>query len=1430
MGEVTPFRAARNAPQLKNPGTKIEELLAAARRKLLETGTRNRLIHTPRGTKRARALDLSGNGSDHVFELLVRNGKALRFLPAEEAAAPQKEAVRRKLPRLVGSSARCWAGLQTALLPGPLDKQLRGMRRDACAAEEERGVNVLFLALGFLRWYEDEKSDVPRHAPLILIPVSIVHDDKRAVFDLRLREEEIAANQALQERLRGDFGLILPDVPERGEWLPSAYFSEVSNAVASKPRWSIDANAMELGFYSYSKILLVKDLDPAHWPGNRLITHPILCGLLGEGFGAEPPVLPEEARLDEQLSPADLVHIVDADASQTRVIETVRAGRNLAVQGPPGTGKSQTITNIIAAAVHDGRTVLFVAEKMAALNVVRERLRNAGLEDIYLELHSQTVSSRMVAERLDRTLQSTSLLPPVNDTTEALSAARARLNSVAGRLHTEIGGTGMTPYQALAAQIAAAGRGFHPDPELVEEAAAWSGEAFAAKARLVTQLASLTAGAGPLFAHPFRGVQRLDLQPADFLRLVPKLRALADEAHSLAAYAARISEYFGLTPGAGLSGIKTLISAFRAILRLPPGSESLAAAIASSPSPRRIAEAAALGARWRAQQEPFLHTFHPAAWTAPVANLRAPLAKGTSRWLARLGKPYREGGRLLASLLSVPLPHQPAERLALVDALITSQALRCEFAKQAGALTSLLGDPWQASRPVFQLIQNVSGTVSAIAGIDPQVDGARLIAIARDGSARVHCDQLEASLNNVAALLADAVKVLALDISAAFEAIGIPSIDLHVLSARARHWVENSRRFEEWARLAKADRELRGEGPAGIADGLASGQLRASEACLELETAFAEACWKKAIAADPELAAFDGDRHNELVRRFAALEEEARRTAAWRVRARHQASITCGAQGEMGVIRGEIGRKRAHMPLRKLMMAAGRTIQKIKPVFLMSPVSAAQFLPPGSVEFDLLIIDEASQLRPEDALGLIARCRQAVVVGDKKQLPPTSFFDRLTADDSGSGDGAGSALAEGGCAASITDMESILSLCEARGFESQMLRWHYRSRHPSLIEVSNAEFYRRLILPPAPEAARLGKGLILRRVAGAYDRGGKRINQAEAEAIADAVAAHARRPEGLSLGVVTFSTPQRDLISDTLERRRRHDPLLDAFLSEGEPEDVFVKNLENVQGDERDVILISIAYGPRLAGEPLDSMAFGPVSAEGGERRLNVLFTRARVRCEVFASFSPGDIDLERATGEGPRVLKRFLQYAESGILPERPPAGGSFDSPFEAAVAEAVRSFGYEVDSQVGSAGFKIDLAVRDPAKAGRYILAIECDGATYHSALWARERDRLRQQVLEGLGWRFYRIWSTDWFYRRAEELEKLRLVLEAAREEGEDPPALPSHSAAAGGVPGQNKNRRLRKSPAAARKSVPEVKTMPGSSGGAPGQKCAVKRSAG
>lgn len=314
--------------------------------------------------------------------------------------------------------------------------------------------------------------------------------------------------------------------------------------------------------------------------------------------------------------------------------------------------------------------------------------------------------------------------------------------------------------------------------------------------------------------------------------------------------------------------------------------------------------------------------------------------------------------------------------------------------------------------------------------------------------------------------------------------------------------------------------------------------------------------------------------------------------------------------------------------------------------------------------------------------------------------------------------------------------------------------------------MSNREFYEDgLILPPSPTQHDPAYGLSFTQVPGVYDRGGRRDNRIEGEAIVARVKEHARNHADHSLGIATFSFAQRNLLTELLELERRSDPQLDEFLREGKAEDAFVKNIENVQGDERDVILVSVGYGPSVPGGKLPSMSFGPVNSEGGERRLNVLFTRARIRCEIFASFDPGDIDLTRATGEGPRVLKRFLEFAKTGDMHEQLSTGIEADTPFERDVAEVVQSLGYLADPQVGSAGFRIDLGVRHPDHPGRYVMAIECDGATYHGALWARERDRLRQDVLESLGWRFHRIWSTDWFYQRAQEIDRLRTALEAA-----------------------------------------------------------------
>jgi hypothetical protein len=299
-------------------------------------------------------------------------------------------------------------------------------------------INILFLAIGFLRWYEDDRSEVVREAPLVLVPVLLARNLHRSTFELRCRDEDLTINQAIQERLRTDFGMALPEMPEDDEWLPSQYFEAVKDTVATKSRWSIDANGVEFGFYSFSKLLMIRDLQPAAWGDKSIIDHPLLRGLLTEGFNEEPPPIADNAQLDKLFAPADLVQVVDADSSQTTVIETIRKGRNLVVQGPPGTGKSQTITNVIAAAVHDGKSVLFVAEKMAALNVVHARLQKVGLGPICLQLHSRTANKRLVLAEIEDTLNHHAKPPDPDAGCAQLKELRDRLNSVDERMHAPV--------------------------------------------------------------------------------------------------------------------------------------------------------------------------------------------------------------------------------------------------------------------------------------------------------------------------------------------------------------------------------------------------------------------------------------------------------------------------------------------------------------------------------------------------------------------------------------------------------------------------------------------------------------------------------------------------------------------------------------------------------------------------------------------------------------------------------------------------------------------------------------------------------------------------------------------------------------------------------------------------------------------------------
>jgi very-short-patch-repair endonuclease len=462
-------------------------------------------------------------------------------------------------------------------------------------------------------------------------------------------------------------------------------------------------------------------------------------------------------------------------------------------------------------------------------------------------------------------------------------------------------------------------------------------------------------------------------------------------------------------------------------------------------------------------------------------------------------------------------------------------------------------------------------------------------------------------------------------------------------------------------------------------------------------------------------------------------------------------SYGASRDSEAGVLLKEFTRKRGHLPIRKLMNRAGGLIQKIKPCFMMSPLTIAQYLDPRTTKFDVIIFDEASQVKPEDAIGALLRGNQVVVMGDSKQLPPTSFFDHIAeALDSDSDDDG-----------DYKDVESILNMCK-RSFPSKSLLWHYRSKHESLIAVSNHLFYdNRLYIHPSPMHDVENLGLKFVHLPDTTYIG-KGTNLREARAVAKAVLEQYKRFPSKSIGVGTFNIKQRQAIIDEIDSLINQDPET-YFINEKE-EKFFVKNIETIQGDERDIIFISVGFG--FDSNYKLSRNFGALNQEGGGRRLNVLITRAREKCVVFSNFTAKDLNIDDKSSSGLKALKIFLEYAETKNLDPISGPGEDSDSPFEDSVYEFLRENGYQVHKQVGCAGYRIDLAIVDQLNLGCYLIGIECDGAQYHSSPVARDRDRLRQQILENLGWRIYRIWSTDLYRHPVESGKKLLEVIEKVK----------------------------------------------------------------
>jgi len=1359
------------------------------RDKLLDLSLRNKLLNFRDDTKGALRLDVPDIArledllaADQVFDV-----HPLPADPRDERDAALTRARggddirKRKVEEDLGKGILHCSFDEPRML-----KHAVHMDREARTALEEGGSNVLYMAIGFLRWYESGSSPNARMAPLLLVPVALEYVRTTRRIRLKHVAEDSLPNWTLVEKMRADFGVELPSLAnlesdDSGYDVP-AMLRGVREAIQRMARWEVVEEA-HLGLFSFTKYLMWRDLvDNAEaLLENDVVRH--IASKKPEAFvsksGGE--TVPAE-RLDDEVPPAQLPLVVDADSTQTAAVVAALRGRSFVLQGPPGTGKSQTITNLIAAALAHGKTVLFVSEKMAALEVVYRRLQTVGLGDFCLELHSHKAQKKEVVQSLGRTLDRSEKTsrPSWEQSSSELAGMRARLNDYVRALHAPTP-LGMSFHQVTGRLIALADvpllRSTMADPTSLRSDDLRRALAIAAS------FGTLAAQVEPTAAHPFRecavegwSAQR-DQQTRDALSA-----ALKASGELQAAMTDLCSALAVRTP-TSLADLAELAELTRAV--------------AAGPVPaawRDDAEWRALRQRvdaWKDMREDQLRRRADLAlrWNDDVYNIELPdLEARFAKWATAF---------FLFAWLFLLSARRRLAPLATRGALPGNRQIALDLARARQTNDTEPG-LLDAQRALRRVLEGCGGHESP-QDVDAIIArGETLRAAARRASSRTqtNIDRAVAladtsvtsedrqSYTHRAARALTALATYRACTDAVQSVLGLEpgawpaDSERHVEEARARlkHWADEMPAYRAWCLYMRARRELVDAGQGVLAEAHARGEVRGEQSERTLERSLLSA-WSMAMRdAIPVLRDFDGKSHHRLVDTFRQADKshivDARSHVAAVIEGRlPRAGSDVGAASEPGILKREMSKKTRHMPLRKLLQQIPNLLVRLKPCVLMSPLSVAQYLPARGRKFDIVVFDEASQICTHDAIGAIGRGDQIVVVGDSKQLPPTAFFQRSTSDD---------AVVDEN---DYTELESILDEAIASGLPEQMLGWHYRSRHEALIEFSNANYYEsKLNVFPAARGRVADLGVKFHHVSdGCYEAGKSRTNPKEAGALVSMLvqALRTTAPKERTFGIVTFSAAQQEHIENLLNDARGKYPEIDPHFADDHPtfEKVFVKNLENVQGDERDEIFFSIAYGPDETGKML--MNFGPLNRDGGERRLNVAVTRARKQLRVFSSITSDKIDTNRTRARGSAQLKDFLRFAaerSASSMSRSDEASGDFDSDFERDVFDVLRASGYRVETQVGCGGYRIDMAVVHPTEPGVFALGIECDGAAYHSGATARDRDRLRHEVLEGLGWTLHRIWSTDWIYDRAREIDRLLEAVDRAVREGPRPAETP------------------------------------------------------
>ncbi|WP_244481084.1 DUF3320 domain-containing protein [Methylobacterium sp. Leaf102] len=1271
--------------------------------------------------------------------------------------------------------------IYTTSTEADLDRRLLDLYRLARNGFEEGGANILFLAIGFLSWTKKE-GEAAYRAPLLLVPVTLKRSSVRAGFKLALHDDEVRINPTLLEMLREDFKLRMPelegDLPRDGAGYDvDGIFRIVRQHVKELRGWEVVPEVV-LSAFSFTKYLMWKDLvDRAEvLKRNPVVRHLIETPKHSYGDGTP---FPEPTRLDREHPPETVFAPLSADSSQLSAVLAAASGKDFVLFGPPGTGKSQTIGNMIAQCLAQGRTVLFVSQKTAALEVVQRRLQEIGLGDYCLEVHSTKAQKSAVLGQLRRAWheRSTPSQGTWDAATSELASLREELNALVNALHRRRE-NGLSAYEAFGRVIAAGGAETplvltwpdhlaHDDTTLANLRAA------------CRELRPVLASVGSLLDHPLQGVEATQWSPVWRDDMGVAIRAVEQTLGALRvsgqAFAAAIGLPSLLSTYAGTRGLVVLGNY---LMR----SEACCGAAFLADGAGDLRRAVAARERFQATKAQLLGRLNGQYGPGILdQNLSALLAE----WVAAQGANFLVKGGKLRRVSAQLQPYAEGPLPADLGPDLTGLIEVAKHVK-AGCLEELilsrLGLPWSnpdcpASEFASAIIwaEKVEQLLDILGPLSLGIDGLRdhlVQLVERQGRALAEGGRIAQSYSAFAqdrVRANDAMKALGLLAGRADpeEPLAAEADWIEQSLARALRWGSGlAGRAQGWCAWQAAAQNARQTGLSPLIDALQEGRVAPDRAETAFKTIYARWWIDRVVSHDPVLRRFLPERHEDAIQRFRAADARVTELSKQVVRSRLGGGIpgatTFGADPEWGTLSHELTKKTQHMPLRKLFGRMPTALTKLTPCVMMSPLSIAQYLPPDKEPFDVVIFDEASQISPWDAIGALARAKQVVIVGDPEQLPPTNVGDRGVDDIEDGSD--------------VTDQESILDECLAANIPRRNLAWHYRSRHESLIAFSNSRYYGgRLVTFPSPVTDDRAVRLTL-VPDGVYERGAGRVNRPEARAVVAEIVRRLREPsfaeERRSLGVVTFNGEQQRLIENLLDEQRRSYPELEPFFDKDRwHEPVFVKNLENVQGDERDAIIFSVAVGPDPSGRPVTTVS--SLNRDGGHRRLNVAITRARRELVVFASLRPEQIDLGRTRAQGVRDFKHFLEFADRGaraLAEAFAPTGGDVESPFEAAVMAGLQARGWTVHAQIGVSGFRIDLGIVHPDAPGRYLAGVECDGATYHSSATARDRDRLREHVLTDLGWRIRRVWSTEWWMDAKGALAKLdqRLVedLEADR----------------------------------------------------------------